>query len=63
MKNFRCDNICNITQAPQNLQRYCACGFIGKSAVIKYHQLLSKKTKKTKQNKTSIKEKSRFEQL
>ena len=28
---------------PQELQRFnCACGFIGKSARIKYHQLLSK---------------------
>ena len=43
MKNFRFKTICNITQEPQNLQTFnCACGFIGKSAVIKYHQLLSK---------------------
>ena len=32
-----------ITQEPQELQRYnCAYGFIHKSTVIKYHQLLSK---------------------
>ena len=43
MKNFRFDTIYNITQEPQELQRYnCAYGLMGKSAVIKYHQLLSK---------------------
>ena len=37
--------ICNITQESQELQRFSsACGFIGKSAVIEYHQLLSKVT-------------------
>ncbi len=41
MKNSRLDTIYNNTQEPQELQRYsCACGFIGKSAAIKY-QLLS----------------------
>ncbi len=45
MKNFRFNTICNITQEPQELQRYNpACRFIGKSAVIKCHQLLSKVT-------------------
>ncbi len=40
MKNFRFNTICNITQEPQQLQRYNrACRFIGKSAVIKCHQL------------------------
>ena len=43
IKNFCFNTICNITQETQKLQRCnCACGFIGKSAVIKYHQLLSK---------------------
>ena len=43
MKNFHFKTICNITYEPQELQRfYCACEFIGKSAVIKYDQLLSK---------------------
>ncbi len=43
MKNFRFDTICNITQESQEIQRFnCACGSIVKSAVIKYHQLLSK---------------------
>ena len=42
MKNFHFDAICNITQEPQELQRFnCACGFISKSTVIRYHQLLS----------------------
>ena len=41
LNNFR--DYCNITQEPQDLQTFnCACGFIGMSAVIKYHQLLSK---------------------
>ncbi len=32
MKNFRFNTICNITQEPQELQRYNrACRFIGKS--------------------------------
>ncbi len=45
MKNFRFNTICNITQEPQELQRYNrACRFIGKSAVMKRHQLLSKVT-------------------
>ncbi len=56
MKNFRFNTICNITQEPQELQRYNhACRFIGKSAVIKCHQLLSKVT--------SINRKSLFDQL
>ena len=56
MKNFRSGTICNITQEPQRLQRYnYACGFIGKSAVIKYHHLLSKVL--------SINVKSSFDQL
>ncbi len=39
----------NITQEPQELQRYNrACRFIGKSAVIKCHQLLSKITSITR---------------
>ncbi len=47
---------CNITKGPQELQRFdCACGFIDKSAVITYHQPLSKVI--------SIKGKSRFDQL
>ncbi len=45
MKNFRFKTICNITQEPQELQRYNRAGrFIGKSAVIKCHQVLSKVT-------------------
>ncbi len=45
MKNFRFYTNCNITQEPQELQRYNrACRFIGKSAVIKCHQVLSKLT-------------------
>ena len=44
MKKFRFIAFCNITQEPQELQRFsCAYGFISKSAVIKY-QLLSKVT-------------------
>ncbi len=48
--------IYHITQeAQEELQRYsCACGLIGKSGVIKYHQLLSKVI--------SINGKSRFDQ-
>ena len=43
MKNFCFDTICNITQEPQKLQSLnCACGFIGKSVLTKYHQLLTK---------------------
>ncbi len=39
----RFNTICNITQEPQELQRYNrACRFIGKAAVIKCHQVLSK---------------------
>ncbi len=45
MKTFRFNTICNITQEPQELQRYNrAHRFIGKSAVIKCHQVLSKVT-------------------
>ncbi len=56
MKNFRFNTICNITQEPQELQRHnCACRFIGKSAVIKCHQLLSKVT--------SINSRSLFDQF
>ncbi len=45
MKNFRFNTICNITHEPQELQIYNrARRFIGKSAVIKSHQLLSKVT-------------------
>ncbi len=56
MKNFRFNTICNITQEPQELQRYnLACRFIGKSAVIKCHQLLSKNV--------SINKRSLFDQL
>ncbi len=45
MKNIRFNTICNITQEPQELQRYNrACRFIGKSTVIKCHQVLSKVT-------------------
>ncbi len=52
MENFHFD-----TQEPQELLRFqCVCGgFIGKSAVIKYYQLLSKAM--------SINLKSRFDQL
>ncbi len=39
MKNFHCDTICNITQEPQELQKYnnimSVDQFIDKSAVIK----------------------------
>ena len=43
MKNFRFDTSFNITQEAQELNRFNnASGFIGKSAVIKYHELLSK---------------------
>ncbi len=56
MKNFRFNTICNINQEPQELQRYNrACRFIGKSAVIKCHQVLSKVT--------SINRRSLFDQL
>ncbi len=56
MKNFRFNTICNITQEPKELQRYNhACRFIGKSAVIKCHQVLSKIT--------SINRRSLFDQL
>ncbi len=56
MKNFCFNTICNITQEPQELQRYNrACRFIGKSAVIKCHQVLSKVT--------SINRRSLFAQL
>ncbi len=54
MKNFRFNTICNITQ--EELQRYNrACRFIGKSAVMKCHQLLSKVT--------SINRRSLFDQI
>ncbi len=56
MKNFRFETLCNITQESQDPQTFnCACGFIGKSAVTKYHQLLSKVQ--------CINGKSRFDQL
>ncbi len=56
MKNFHFSSTCNITQEPQKQQRYNrACRIIGKSAVIKCHQLLSKVT--------SIKMRSLFDQL
>ena len=43
MKNFRFNAICNITQELQELQKYNrACRFTGKSAVVQYHELLSK---------------------
>ncbi len=43
MKTFCFNTICNITHEPQKLQRFhCPCMFIGKCAVIKYHQLISK---------------------
>ena len=43
MKNFRFDTICNITQKLRKLHRSnCVYGFIGKYAVTKCHQLLSK---------------------
>ena len=43
VKNFCFNPICIIIQELQELQRYnCACGFISKSAVIIYNQLLSK---------------------
>ncbi len=45
MKKFRFNTICNIFQGQQALyteiQYPSACGFIGKCAVIKYHQLMS----------------------
>ncbi len=44
MKNYRFNTICNIAQE-QELERYNrACRFIGKTAVIKCHQLLVKVT-------------------
>ena len=56
MTNFCFDTICNITQEPQEMQRFNrACGFISKYAVIKYDQLLSKDI--------SINGKSCFDQL
>ncbi len=56
MKNFRFNTICNITKDPQELRRYNrACRFIGESAVIKCHQMLSKVT--------SINRRSLFDQL
>ncbi len=56
MKNVRFNTICSITQEPQEQQRYNrACKFIGKSAVIKCHQVLSKVT--------SINRRSIFDQL
>ncbi len=43
MNIFRFDTICNITQEPQELQRFnSTCCFIGKSATIKFHPLLTK---------------------
>ena len=56
MKNFRLNTIRNITLEPQELQIYNrACRVSCKSALIKYHQLLSKYT--------SINSKSFFDQL
>ncbi len=56
MKNFSFNTICNITQEPQELQRYNrASRFIGKSTVIKCHQVLLKVT--------SINRRSLFDQL
>ncbi len=56
MKNFRFNTICNITQEPQELQRYNrAYRFIGKCTVIKCHQVLSKVT--------GINRRSLFDQL
>ena len=57
MKSFRFNTICSITHEPQEeLRRYNrACRLIDKSAVIKYHQLLSKVT--------SINRESLFDQL
>ncbi len=56
MKNFRFNTICNITQEPQELQRYNrAFRFIRKSDVKKSHQVLSKVT--------SINRRSLFDQL
>ena len=50
------NTICNITQEPQELQRHNRpCRFMGKSALIKCHQLRSKNT--------SIKRRSLFDQL
>ena len=43
MKNFHFDTTCCISQKPQEQRIFnCGYGFIGKSAVIKYYQLLSK---------------------
>ena len=43
VKNFCFGTFCNITQEPQELQRFtCASGFIGKSAEKKHYQWLSK---------------------
>ncbi len=56
LDEIRFNTICNITQEPQERQRYNrACRFIDKSAVIKCHQLLSKVT--------SINRRSLFDQL
>ncbi len=56
VKNCRFDTIINITQEPQALHRFkCACVFIDKSTMIKYHQLLS--------NVLRLYGKSRFAQL
>ncbi len=54
--NFSLNTIFNINQEPQELQRYKrASRFIGKSAVIECHQVLSKVT--------SINMRSLFDQL
>ncbi len=46
MKNFHFNTICNITQEPQELQRYNrACRFLGKSAVIKMSSVAIKSYK------------------
>ncbi len=56
MKKLCFNTICNFNQEQQELQRYNrACRFIGKSAVIKCHQLLLKVT--------SITRRSLFDQL
>ncbi len=47
MKNFSFDTIWNIIQELQRWYKNFACWFIGKSAVVKYHQLLSQVTNAT----------------
>ena len=56
MKNFRFNNIATLLRNHKNNRdTNCARSFIGKSAVIKYHELLSKVS--------SINRKSLFDQL